>query len=61
MNKEKLISLTKYADDLKNRLSNPVPKKHESHPASYKLFLTRELETVSAKITAAKMDGAAAK
>ena len=58
MSKEKLISLTKYADDLKSKLQAGPTKKHVNHPASYKLFLERELDSVSKKIETLKMEGA---
>lgn len=58
MTKEKLISLNKYAQDLKNKLTSPTPVKHKNRPESYKKFLTRELEMVNSKIDAAKLEAA---
>lgn len=54
MTKEKMNSLIKYAQDLKNRLQSPVPPKHEGHPESYKAFLTNELVSVERSLEKAK-------
>lgn len=61
MSKEKLAKLIRYSEDLKNRLSSPVPEKHVRHPETYKRFLEREIATTSAKIDDLKLvsDGAA--
>lgn len=56
MTKEKLASLNKYAQDLKNKLSSPVPAKHKNRPQSYKNFLTHELSLVNSKLEAAKLE-----
>ncbi len=58
MNKEKLISLTKYQSDLKSKLSDPIPSKHKHRPAEYKNFLKNEIRIVSDKIDAAKLESA---
>lgn len=54
MNKEKLVNLLKYSEDLKNKLSSPVPAKHINHPESYKLFLKNEIRLADKKITSLK-------
>ena len=59
MTKEKLVSLQKYANDLKNRLSSPVPASHAEHPATFKAFLNNELRLVIAKLEEAKLTGEA--
>lgn len=56
MTKEKITSLTKYADGLRNSLSSPTPSKHESHPAAYTQFLERELKAVTAQLDNAKLE-----
>ena len=58
MSKEKLISLTKYANDLKNKLSDAVPEKHRAHAKEYKHFLEKELKAANAKVEILKMAGA---
>lgn len=55
MNKEKLMSLIKYQTQLKDRLVSDIPAKHTRRPDSFKQFLKNELETVSVKIEAAKL------
>lgn len=58
MTKEKIISLTKYQAQLKDKLSSTtVPTKHVNRVASYKRFLTSELEAVTKQLDAAKMEG----
>jgi len=57
MNKEKLVSLSKYLGGLKDKLANPIPHKNRGSLATYKQFLKNEIETVSAKLEAAKLDG----
>ena len=58
MTKEKLISLNKYAQELKNKLTSAVPAKHKNRPQSYKNFLTHELKMVNSKIEEAKLEAA---
>ena len=50
MSKEKLNSLNKYSQDLKNKLTSITPEKHKDHPDTYKNFLERELSQTSKKI-----------
>ena len=50
MTKEKLNSLKRYAQMLKDRLSSPVPPKHKSRVKTFTEFLNRELKTVSDRI-----------
>lgn len=59
MNKEKTQSLTKYLNDLINRLQSPTPEKHIHSPATYKQFLNREIETIKNKLEAARLEGTA--
>lgn len=59
MSKEKLISLTKYASDIKSKLSSPLPEKQKNRPAQYKQFLERELSATNAKIESIKLAGEA--
>lgn len=55
MNKEKLGRLVKYAEDLKAKLSSPLPEKHKHSPDTYKQFLTRELEAVTNQLERARL------
>ncbi len=56
MSKEKIQRLSKYANDIKSKLSDKVlPEKQKNRPAQYKQFLERELSTVSAQIESMKM------
>lgn len=58
MTKEKLESLNKYLNGLKDRLNTiQIPKKHKDRPESYHTFLKHEIETVSASLEAAKLEG----
>lgn len=50
MSKEKLKNLQKYSTEVKNKLSDATPKKHGTHPESYRLYLQRELEMVTRNI-----------
>lgn len=61
MSKEKVISLTKYANDLKSRLSSPVPDKHKNRQSSYTNYLKNELDSVNAKLDALKLVASEAK
>lgn len=56
MNKEKLISLNKYLQELANRLASPVTKKHDRHPETYKQFLKNEISSVQKKLDDAKLE-----
>ena len=47
---QKKTSLQKYAASLKQRLSAPVPKKHEHRPDVLKSFLELDLKRTLAKI-----------
>lgn len=48
---EKIVSLTKYVDDMKSKLSGPVPEKHRSdNGTAYRAFLEREIKMHSKKI-----------
>lgn len=57
MTKEKVVSLNKYVQDIKNRLTSPVPPKHSGHPDTYKRFLENELKSVISRLEAAKLEG----
>ena len=54
MTKEKLASLTKYVNDLKSKLSSPIPSKHAESPKGYLNFLKFEIERTQATIDAGK-------
>lgn len=58
MSKEKLISITKYANEIKNKLSDVVPSKHKNHANQYKAFLEKELKAANAKVENLKLSGA---
>jgi hypothetical protein len=56
MSKEKLIKLTKYANDVKSKLSEKVlPEKQKNREVQYKQFLERELASTNSKIETLKM------
>jgi hypothetical protein len=56
MSKEKLIKLTKYANDVKNKLSDgTLSEKQKNRPKQYKAFLERELAAATAKIDAIRV------
>lgn len=57
MTKEKIVSLTKYAQELKNRIGDATPIKHKNRATTYKAFLNNELRVVTAKLRAAKLAG----
>jgi hypothetical protein len=58
MTKEKFASLTKYANDTKNKLQDKnLPGKHLNRETSYRQFLSRELAMVNAKLEEAKAAG----
>lgn len=62
MTKEKLVSLTKYKNELTEKLrSGEVPIKHVDHPNSYINFLKNELKIVTAKLEEAALEGKAGK
>ena len=54
MSKEKIASLTKYADGIRNRIASPTPEKHKENPQTYKQFLDRELDMVNKNIETLK-------
>lgn len=55
MSKENVLRLNKYAQELKNRLDSPTPKKHTNHPESYRVFLKKELDTTNRKLADLKL------
>lgn len=56
MSKEKIQSLTKYANDVKSKLSESiVPPKQRGREAQYRDFLQKELTATTAKIDSLKM------
>lgn len=61
MTKEKVISLTKYQTQMKDKLAEVkagrVPPKHTNSVATYTQFLNNELSTVTKKLDDAKMEG----
>jgi len=50
MAKDKLSNLVTYQQELKYKLTGPVPSKHTNHPETYKAFLKNELRIVESKI-----------
>lgn len=57
MTKEKIQSLNKYAEQLKSRLTDPLPIKHSNRLEAYRQHLKRELDDVSKKLAEAKLEG----
>jgi hypothetical protein len=57
MTQEKLKSLNTYLTHLKNRLSDPVPPKHQKHPESFKRWLRNEIKDVKDQLDAAALEG----
>lgn len=57
MNKEKIISLTKYLGRLEERAAAPVTSKWAKSPRTYKEFIAREIAVVKAKLEAARLAG----
>jgi hypothetical protein len=55
MNNKKILSLTKYAEQMKDRLSSPVPNKWKHAPEAYRNFLSRELKLTLSKIDDLKL------
>jgi hypothetical protein len=55
MTKEKVLSLTKYLNDMKTKLVAPLPKKHEGGERTYRQFLENEIKTATSRLDAAKM------
>lgn len=61
---DKLNKLTKYVNDMRSKLSDPVPAKHASKSdggAAYKAFLQREIDTHQRKIDDLRMNEPAKK
>lgn len=50
MTKEKRQSLTKYRNELADKLKEPSPDKHKDHPDTYKRFLENELAAVQSTL-----------
>jgi SMC interacting uncharacterized protein involved in chromosome segregation len=60
MSKEKLVQLNKYADSLKNRISDKaIPEKQKNRMTQYRNFLQNELHMTNSKIESLKMAGPA--
>ena len=57
MTKDKILTLTKYAEQLKSRLTDPLPIKHSHRLEAYRQFLKNELEGVTKKLAEAKLEG----
>ena len=58
MSKEKLFSLIRYANDLKNKLTDAIPEKHKNRPQQYKQFLEKELKATNVQVEALRLAGA---
>ena len=54
MEKEKVVSLTKYLGTLTDRLSAPIPEKHKDRPKEYLEYLTREIARTKETLTQGK-------
>lgn len=54
MTKEKVLSLTKYLNDLTSKLNSPTPDKHRNRPQQYKELLEREIFKVKKTLNEAK-------
>lgn len=61
MSKQKILNLTKYVSDMKNRLTAPLPEKHKDHEKEYKQFLNNEVQMANGKLEALKLAGQDAK
>lgn len=58
MTKEKLVSLTRYLDNLTSRLQDTtIPAKHINRVESYHNYLKHEIDMVKSKLEAAKLEG----
>ena len=58
MTKEKLASLTKYFNGLKDKLAEKqVPGKHNHHVQTYHNFLKNEIAYTGRQLEAAKLEG----
>jgi hypothetical protein len=56
--KEKVVSLTKYLDSLKSKLTDKTPDKHKNREETYKQFISREIEMTEAKLNHLKFGAA---
>ena len=57
MNKEKQTKLTRYLNDMTNKLTSAIPAKHKKNPTTYKQFLEREIAAVKTTLDNAKLEG----
>lgn len=57
MANDKLKSLTKYQDKIKEQLISDTPEKHKHRKDSYRAFLLGELDAVTRKIEALRLGG----
>ena len=57
MTKEKMISLQSYLDQMTNKLTSVLPKKHLHREPQYRAFLRNEIRMVKSKIEAARLEG----
>jgi hypothetical protein len=53
---DKMDSLIKYAESIKNKMADQVPSKQKLRQASYRQFLERELDAVNKKLSQMKLD-----
>lgn len=56
MSKEKANSLTKYLNELKNKLTSDTPAKHKHREKSYRNFLNNEIKNTTAALEAIKLE-----
>lgn len=61
MSTEKLSSLTKYANEIKSKLSSEIPPKHKNRVEAYLNYLKRELAAVTTKLDALKLSSSEGK
>lgn len=57
MSKEKIESLTRYVNDMKNRLTGAVPEKRKGHEESYYKFLNLEITKANRTLDKLKLAG----
>jgi hypothetical protein len=56
MTKEKYASLTKYVNDLKNKLTSELPAKHKNRKQQYHNFLNKEIAFTTSQLQQAALD-----
>ena len=59
MSSAKLVSLGKYVEDMKRRLSGEVPSKHQNRAEIYHTWLKREIKLAESSIEQIKLNAPA--